>query len=57
MRIPLRDLTQQLHSKKEVRIVEELKLFAASKVSNGCTPWTRWVQTVRDWPLSKDPIF
>lgn len=31
VRIPLRDLATQLHSKKEVRIVEELKLFFASK--------------------------
>ena len=31
VRIPLRDLTQQLLTKKEVRIVEELKLFSTSK--------------------------
>ena len=29
VRIPLRDLTQQLLTKKEVRIVEELKVFSA----------------------------
>uniref|UniRef100_A0A914I904 C2 domain-containing protein n=1 Tax=Globodera rostochiensis TaxID=31243 RepID=A0A914I904_GLORO len=31
VRIPLRDITQQLYTKKEVRIVEELKLFTVGK--------------------------
>ncbi|KAL3102223.1 hypothetical protein niasHS_003632 [Heterodera schachtii] len=31
VRIPLKDITQQLHTKREVRIVEELKLFTIGK--------------------------